>query len=215
MQVTFFGRAADLLRGRACAAISPMPGAKVLKIGSSRFTADRRRRSSCSSRVEAPDAAAGADVDVMDPLGGEFLGPANVVDVIGIAAVDEDVVGFEQRREIVNASSTAAAGTISQIARGFAASTTKSASEDEPTAFSWPVPATACGERSLTTHWWPCLHEPADHVGPHAAQADHSELHRKLQVEEGRNPPSRQRQNELKEYIPVHRCIGEHDGAAA
>jgi hypothetical protein len=51
--------------------------------------------------LEAPDAAAGADVDVMNALGGEFLGAANVVDVIGIAAVDHDVAGFELRGEVL------------------------------------------------------------------------------------------------------------------
>ena len=41
--------------------------------------------------LQAPHAAAGADIDVMDPLGVQLLGAANVVDVIGIAAVNQDV----------------------------------------------------------------------------------------------------------------------------
>ena len=46
--------------------------------------------------LQAPDAAAGADVDVVDALGGEFLRAADVVDVVGVAAVDEDVAAFEK-----------------------------------------------------------------------------------------------------------------------
>src|ERR1700678_1272543 len=38
--------------------------------------------------LQAPDAAAGADVDVSNALGGQILRSTNVVDVIGIATVD-------------------------------------------------------------------------------------------------------------------------------
>src|SRR5690348_2992217 len=51
--------------------------------------------------LEAPDATAGADVDVMNAAWGEFLGAANVVDVVGVAAVDENVAGFEFGGEVV------------------------------------------------------------------------------------------------------------------
>src|SRR3954470_292275 len=46
---------------------------------------------------EAPDAAAGSDVDVVNALGEDFLGSADVVDVIGVAAVDEDVSRLKER----------------------------------------------------------------------------------------------------------------------
>src|SRR5262245_41747638 len=42
--------------------------------------------------LQPPDAAAGADVDIVNPPRGEFLGPADIVDVVGVAAVDQDVV---------------------------------------------------------------------------------------------------------------------------
>ena len=51
--------------------------------------------------LESPDAAAGADVHVVNAFRAEFLGAADVVVVIGIAAVDEDVAGFELGDEIV------------------------------------------------------------------------------------------------------------------
>ena len=53
--------------------------------------------------------------------------------------------------------STTAAGTISQIARGFASFFTKSASEEAPVAFSFASSATAFGDMSKTTHSWPPL----------------------------------------------------------
>jgi hypothetical protein len=74
--------------------MSPMPGARVAKIGSRCgvfFAADHH----AVAALESPDAAAGAYVHVVDALGGEFLGAADVVYVIGIAAVDEDVAGLE------------------------------------------------------------------------------------------------------------------------
>src|ERR1700738_741799 len=51
--------------------------------------------------LEPPDAAAGANINIVNAAGGEFLGAANVVDVVGVAAVDHDVAGFELRGEIM------------------------------------------------------------------------------------------------------------------
>ena len=48
--------------------------------------------------------------------------------------------------------STTAAGTINQTARGFVSFVTKSASEEEPTAFSSTNSCTTCGDLSKTTH---------------------------------------------------------------
>ena len=47
---------------------------------------------------ETPHAAAGADVDVVNLLRGEVFGAADVVDVVGVAAVDEDVARLQQRQ---------------------------------------------------------------------------------------------------------------------
>ncbi len=51
--------------------------------------------------LEAPNAAAGADVNVVNALCGEFLGAANVVDVVGVAAVDDDVADVQLAGEFV------------------------------------------------------------------------------------------------------------------
>src|SRR5581483_11019893 len=50
--------------------------------------------------LAAPDAAARAHVHVMNSFRRELLGAANIVDVIGIAAVDQNVAGIEVRQEI-------------------------------------------------------------------------------------------------------------------
>src|SRR5262249_45112437 len=52
---------------------------------------------------KSPDAAAGADVAIVDAFPGEFLGAANVVNVVGIAAIDERVADFEVWQQFVNA----------------------------------------------------------------------------------------------------------------
>src|ERR1700733_1296604 len=49
---------------------------------------------------ETPDTAAGAHVDVLNALGSELGTAADVIDVIGIATVDEDVAGFQVGREL-------------------------------------------------------------------------------------------------------------------
>ena len=117
--------------------MSPRPGAKVAKIGSSCSTTllpadhhavaalrapDRRRwfprRHSGSSWVQVPCTL-------------------DVIDVIRIAAIDQDVVRIESWQQVGNRFSTVAAGTINQTARGLLRSFwTRSFSEELPTAFS-------------------------------------------------------------------------------
>ena len=63
--------------------------------------------------------------------------------------------------------STTAAGTISQIARGFSSFLTKSASEAEPDrAFPRPARSTAFGDMSKTTHSWPPLRSRRTMLAP-------------------------------------------------
>ena len=50
--------------------------------------------------LEAPDAAARPDVHVVNALCREFLRAADVVDVVGVAAVDDDVPLFEQGKKV-------------------------------------------------------------------------------------------------------------------
>ena len=50
--------------------------------------------------LEAPDAAARPDVDVVDALRRQLLGAPDVVDVVRVAAVDQDVSLLEERQEV-------------------------------------------------------------------------------------------------------------------
>ena len=52
--------------------------------------------------LEAEDAAAGAAVDVVDPLLADLGGAADVVAVVGVAAVDDRVAGLEHRGDGVD-----------------------------------------------------------------------------------------------------------------
>ena len=101
--------------------MSPRPGARVLKMGSSCCdgffgAADHH----AVAALQAPDAAAGADIDVMNSFVLEHLRAANVVFEIGIAAVDEDVAGFHLLRLRLARLLrwVAPAGTMSQAMRG-------------------------------------------------------------------------------------------------
>jgi hypothetical protein len=49
--------------------------------------------------LQAPDASAGADVDILDSLRLELLGAADIVDVVGIAAIDQDIAPLQLRGE--------------------------------------------------------------------------------------------------------------------
>ena len=50
--------------------------------------------------IESPDTAAGAHVHVVDSITREFLGASDIVNVIGITAVDQKVLCLEMRKEI-------------------------------------------------------------------------------------------------------------------
>src|SRR5947207_10991713 len=52
--------------------------------------------------IQPPDAAAGANIDVTDALGRQLVAPANVVDVIGVAAVDQDVIFLQPGSKFVD-----------------------------------------------------------------------------------------------------------------
>src|SRR5580692_1086017 len=45
--------------------------------------------------LQSPDTATGSDVHILDPLGREFSAAANVIDVIRIAAIDQNVAGLQ------------------------------------------------------------------------------------------------------------------------
>ena len=55
--------------------------------------------------LEAEDAAAGAAVDEVDPLLAQLRGAADVVAVVGVAAVDDRVAGLEHGGDVARPSS--------------------------------------------------------------------------------------------------------------
>jgi hypothetical protein len=50
--------------------------------------------------LESPDTSARPDVDVLQALRLELFRATDVVDVVGVSAVDEDVAGGELRRDV-------------------------------------------------------------------------------------------------------------------
>ena len=95
------GGVADAQRAPVSARRRRRPGASVSKIGASRSTASVGPADhQAVAALEAVGAAARADVDVVDAVvGGERLGPVDVVAVPRVAAVDDRVAALEQRRQ--------------------------------------------------------------------------------------------------------------------
>src|SRR5438128_649651 len=101
MEIAFFGGAASLLatgsaRNVAAAGRKRLEN-RIEMLDDFFFAANHLTISS----VESPNAAAGANVTIVNAFCREFLGAANVVNVIGIAAINHDVVFFEFGDEIV------------------------------------------------------------------------------------------------------------------
>src|SRR6267378_425640 len=51
--------------------------------------------------LQSPHAAAGADINIVNAFCRKLLGAANIIDVIGVATVDDDIAGFQLRGEIM------------------------------------------------------------------------------------------------------------------
>ena len=158
--------------------MEPAPGASVLKIGSRRLhlvigAADHH----AIAALKPPDAAAGADVDIIDAFRHQLMGAADIVDIVGIAAVDDRVASFERRQEI---------GDRLVDDRG---------GNHEPDRARLLQLLGQVGERGaadrlfldefldglgrhVEDHAFMAVgQEPADHVGAHPPESDHSKLH--------------------------------------
>src|SRR5262249_57199823 len=95
MQVAELGGAADRLAAGRARDISRARGEHLedrIEMPHGRLRATDHH---AVTALQAPHAAAGSDIDVVDPLGRELLCAADVVDVVGIAAIDEDVAALE------------------------------------------------------------------------------------------------------------------------
>ena len=126
--------------------------------------------------VESPNAAARADIDIVDATRGDVLRATDVVDVIGIAAVDDGVAFFEKREEFID--------------RGIHGRR-RNHEPDRAWAFEFGNKIRErCGADGAFLHegingglgavedggFVTVAKEAEDHVGAHAAEADHAEL---------------------------------------
>ena len=72
--------------------MSPLPGAKRFEDGiKSLYGFVRSADHHAVAALQAPDAAAGSDIDVVNAFDFKFLGAANVIFEIRVAAVDNGV----------------------------------------------------------------------------------------------------------------------------
>ncbi len=85
----------------ACAAPDFAPRARLAKIGlQTRDHVALAANHQTEALLKAEHAAARADVDVMNPLLLKLAGAADVVMVVGVAAVDDDVIFLQQWRKL-------------------------------------------------------------------------------------------------------------------
>jgi hypothetical protein len=135
VQISFFGSAAGLFAARRTINIAAAWGKRfengIEVLHDVVFAADHL----AVAALKSPDAAAGADVHVVQPFRREFFCAANVVNIVGISTVDNDIADVELGGSIHGAwHRTTPAGTISQMARGLLSFFTKSSREEEPVA---------------------------------------------------------------------------------
>src|SRR6516164_10748574 len=102
VQVAEFGGPANFLSSR---------GARDISLTGCQRLEDRIEVPHCRHRsadhhavtaLQPPDAAAGSDIYVVDTLRRERSSPTDVIDVVRVAAVDENVAALEVRPEIGN-----------------------------------------------------------------------------------------------------------------
>jgi hypothetical protein len=150
------------------------PGASALKNGSRRSTAADHQ---AEAALEAEDAAAGAHVDVVQPLLAERRGTAQVVTVVRVAAVDDGVVGLQQRGELRD-------GVVDERGRDHDADAARRRQRADELLQRAGAGASLSREPGdgiradvVDDAVVATAHEPAHHVGAHAAQSDHPNLH--------------------------------------
>ena len=156
--------------------MSPRPGARVLKMGSScgdgfLGAADHH----AVAAFEAPDAAAGADVHVVNAFVAEHLRAADVVFEIGIAAVDEDVAGFHLLGDGLGCGFCRGAGGNHEPgdARGAELGAEVVERRRRDGAFGGHA-LDGVGAEIGDDDFVASAHEAARHVGAHSAETDHS-----------------------------------------
>ncbi len=129
--------------------------------------------------LETEDPAARADVDVVDAPRAQLGRPVDVVAVVGVAPVDDDVPRIHPRRQIGDRRPGVGGGHHDP------GGTRELEGCDERVEIAGPGDGVALGGEGRRDVGIDVVddagvavgHEPADQVGAHAAEADHSELH--------------------------------------
>ena len=127
--------------------------------------------------LQTPHAAADADIDVVNALGLQLAGAADVVMVVGIATLDDDVVALEQRHQRMQHG-------IHGSGRQHQPHGARLRQRLHEVPEARRAPRTL-GDRLLhdirvtvEDHATMAgLHQALHHVGAHATQADHAEFH--------------------------------------
>jgi hypothetical protein len=126
---------------------------------------------------QSPHAAAGADVHVVDLFGAQLLGAADVIDVVGVAAVDDDVSGSQVRQQVLN-------GLVNNRRRHHQPHRARLLKVAHQFRERCGADGAALCQllhrrgRAVVDHALVAsLEEPANHVRPHATEADHSDSH--------------------------------------
>jgi hypothetical protein len=128
--------------------------------------------------VQAPDAAAGADVHVVQAVLFQRLRPGDVVQVVRVAAVDHHIVGLQQRDQLVQgllhdpgrhhdpdvAGLLQLGDELGEAVRTHRAIRFQTLDR---------VGVHVIGDAAVAV-----AHQPADEVGAHPAESDHPQLHR-------------------------------------
>ena len=138
----------------------------------------RRADHETVAAFESPDAAAGADVHVVDAFGQQHLGTADIIGVFGVAAVDYGVAGFHAGGEFGDGGFGNLAGgqhhpdgaRLGQLRHEFVQGGAAGG------AFLYEA-VNGGGGTVVDDTGVSCLHETAYHVAAHAAKSDHSKLH--------------------------------------
>ncbi len=177
VQVALFGSAADLLASRGGRYIAPA-GSKRRKdrvemLDDRLFAADHH----AVTPLQPPDPAAGPDIDVMDPSRRQLLGAPDIVDVIGIAAVDQDVVGLESGQNVGNGLVDDGRGDHQPDRPRLLQLFDEVDERGGPDGVLFGQFGHGCGRHVEDHALMASLQQPPHHVGAHPAQADHSELH--------------------------------------
>ena len=177
VEVALFGCAVNLLAPGSSRYI-PAAGSQRLEDGIEVLNNFARAADHLAiAPLQSPDAAAGADIHVGNPARLEGLRAPDIVDVVRVAAVDEDVAGLHTGGEFVDEPvdrrgrhHQPGGARRGQLADEFVKGSRHSG------AFGGQILHGRGALVEYDTLMSPALEAPYD-VGSHAAEADHSELH--------------------------------------